>query len=69
MGEAEAVEAKGGSAAEEEGGAGEDGGGLPVGRDDGGLRGGQVGALARSRFVVSHTFREEREKGGKPAMS
>jgi hypothetical protein len=61
------VEAKGGPAWEEEGGAGKDsdlsdkGGG-------GGLRSGSVGALGWSRIVVSHPFRKEREKDGKPKL-
>ena len=60
MGEAEAVEAKGGTAAEEEGG-GDEGG-------VGGIRGSPVGAPARSRIVVSHPFRKEREKDGAPGF-
>jgi hypothetical protein len=32
------------------------------------LRSGSVGALGWSRIVVSHPFRKEREKDGKPKL-
>ena len=67
MGEAEAVEAKGGPAAEEDGGAGKDSD-LSDKGGDGGLRVGSVGALGWSRIVVSHPFRKKREKDAAPKL-